>query len=141
MLLDLTNVKAEEFSIVPVGEYVCNITAAEVKETKTGSGQYIKTEFTVVDGEQKGRKIFSQFNIKNQNPEAVAIGLKQLKTMLVKANHPNPEKVKLDEITGLTVGVKTKITKSDEYGDKAEVHYFFSPQTKAADSDLGKPPF
>ena len=128
MLIDLSNVTVDEFDVIPVGDYLCNVTAAEVRDTKNGSGQYIRTELTIADGSAKGRKIFTQFNIKNQNPQAVAIGLQQLKQLLLNANHPSPDKVTVQDIPGLTVGVRTKVTKSEEYGDKAEVHYFFNPK-------------
>jgi hypothetical protein len=139
MLLDLSNVKVEDgFDVLPEGKYVCSITNVEVKDTKAGTGQYVKTELTVVDGEAKGRKIFSQFNIKNPNMEAVAIGMKQLKQMLSNSTYPNPEKVDLTKLTGTVVGVKTKITKSTDFGDKAEVHYFFTPKAQAGHQDLSQ---
>lgn len=126
MLLDLSNIQTDTYSTLPEGKYVCSVTNVEIKDTKTGSGQYLKTELTVIDGEAKGRKIFTQFNIKNTNQDAVAIGLKQLKTMLTNANYTNVERPNISEITGLTVGVKTRIKHDDTYGDKAEVAYFFN---------------
>lgn len=136
MLVDLSEVKESEFSPLPEGKYLCNITNAEVKETKMAGGKYIKAEFTISNGDMKGRKIWGQFNIANANPKAVEIGLQQLKSMLVSANYPDPNKLKsIQELCGLTVGVKTKIKKDDQYGDKAEVHFFFTPKSSDLETD------
>lgn len=124
-MFDLSNVKAQGNETLPAGKYVCNVTNAEMKDTKDGSGAYIRAELTVADGEAKNRKIFTNFNVRNKNEQAVSIGLGQLKSLLVAANHPNPDKLgSVTELCGLTVGVKTKI-KTDEYGEKAEVSYYY----------------
>lgn len=125
MSFDLSGVKAQGNETLSAGKYVCNVTNAELKDTKSGTGQYIKVEFTVKEGESAGRKVWAQINVKNDNPKATDIGLSQLKALLVAANHPNPEKLgSVTELCGLTVGVKTKI-KTDEYGEKAEVSYYY----------------
>ena len=125
-MFDLSNVKAQGNETLPAGKYVCNVTNAEMKDTKDGSGAYIRAELTVADGEAKNRKLWCNFNVRNKNEKATAIGLSQLKALLVAANHPNPDKLgSVTELCGLTVGVKTKI-KTDEYGEKAEVSYYYS---------------
>lgn len=133
-MFDLSGVKAQGDETLPAGKYVCNITNAELKDTKAGNGKYVKVEFTVKEGESSGRKVWAQINVANANPKAEEIGKSQLKSLLICAAYPNPDK--LDSVTslcGLTVGVKTKI-KTDEYGEKAEVSYFYDakkglPQT------------
>jgi hypothetical protein len=138
-MFDLSKVEtSNSFETLPEGKYVANVTNAEIKETKNGTGKYIRTELTIAAGENKGRKIWTNFNVENQNQMAVEIGLKQLKTMLQAANAQSVDKLaSVSDLCGLTVGVKTKI-KTDEYGEKAEVHYFFSPKDAketAASSD------
>jgi hypothetical protein len=132
MSFDLSGIKAQGNDTLPAGKYVCNITNAELKDTKAGNGQYIKMEFTIKEGEASGRKLWAQINVKNANPKAAEIGMSQLKSLLVCASYPNPDK--LDSVTslcGLTVGVKTKV-KTDEYGEKAEVSYFYEPKKDPA---------
>jgi len=134
MSFDLSNVKAQGNDTLPAGKYVCNITNAELKDTKAKNGQYIKIEFTIKEGDASGRKVWAQINVANANPKAAEIGMSQLKSLLVCASYPNPDK--LDSVTslcGLTVGVKTKV-KTDEYGEKAEVSYFFEPKKEAQGS-------
>lgn len=125
MSYDLSNVKANEFEALPPGEYITNVTNAEVKDTKNGTGQYIKVELTVDGPTQTGRKIFTNFNVKNDNPKAVQIGLGQLKAFLIKAKYPTPDKLEsVGELNGLRVGVKTKVRKDDQFGDQTDIHYF-----------------
>ena len=125
MSFDLSNVKAQGNETLAAGKYTVNVTNAELKDTKSGNGKYIKIELTVKDGDFTGRKIWSQINVVNANPKAEEIGRSQLKALLVSANHPNPDKLgSVTDLCGLTVGVKTKI-KTDEYGEKAEVSYYY----------------
>jgi hypothetical protein len=125
---DLSNVKPQGNDTLPAGKYVCNITNAELKDTKSGTGQYVKFEFTVKEGDAAGRKVWAQINVKNENPKAQEIGMSQFSAVVACSKYPNPAKVTLAELCGLTIGVKTKI-KTDEYGEKAEVSYFFEPKT------------
>jgi hypothetical protein len=143
-MFDLSNTKAQTgFDILPAGKYVCNVTNAELADTKSG-GKMIKAELTVAVGEAKGRKIFTNFNVVNANPKATEIGLGQLKSLLVNSGYKNPDKLEsVTALCGLTVGVKTKIRSDETYGDKAEVHYYFdAKETKAQGlADTGSTPF
>lgn len=126
MSFDLSDVKTQSNEVLPVGKYICNVTDAELKDTKAGTGQYIKVELTIKGPEHTNRKIFTQFNVSNPNAQAAEIGRSQLKTLLVSAGYPNPDKLEsVTALCGLTVGVKTKI-KTDDYGEKAEVSYFYT---------------
>jgi hypothetical protein len=130
-MFDLSNVKAQGNDTLPAGKYVCNVTNTEMKDTKDGTGAYIRTELTVAEGDAKGRKVWFNINVRNKNPQATEIGMSQLKALLVCAGYPTPDKLSgIGELNGLTVGVKTKI-KTDEYGEKAEVSYFYEPKKEA----------
>lgn len=111
---------------IPEGRYQVSITDAEVKTTKAGTGQYIKAEFTIKEGEYSGKKIWSMFNIKNQNPKAVEIGLQQLKDMLVAANSnlANGKLESVSQLRGLRMTANVKIESSEEYGDQNRINYF-----------------
>jgi hypothetical protein len=143
-MFDLSKTQAQGgFEPLPAGKYVCNVTNAELADTKSG-GKMIKLELTVAAGESKNRKLFGNINVQNANPKATEIGLSQLKSLLVCSGYPNPDKLEsVTALCGLTVGVKTKIRSDETYGDKAEVHYFFdAKETKAQDQkDSGLIPF
>jgi len=70
-----------DFKPIPKGEYVCQISDSDVCKTKDKTGEYIKLEFSVLDGEFKGRKIWTNLNIINKNPIAVEIAEKEFATI------------------------------------------------------------
>jgi hypothetical protein len=66
---------------IPDAWYIAMIDESEIKPTKdsaTTGGAYLNLRFNILDGEYKGRKLFSRFNIRNANPTAQEIGYKQL---------------------------------------------------------------
>jgi hypothetical protein len=64
---------AGDFSPIPGGKYVCVISASEMKPTKAGDGEYLQLEFTVLEGECKGRKVWTRLNLQNKNQTAKKI--------------------------------------------------------------------
>lgn len=69
------------FDPIPPNWYNVSVTSSDIVETKAKDGKYIKLEFTVIDGEYKGRKIWENLNIINKNPVAVEIAQKALATL------------------------------------------------------------
>lgn len=69
------------FDPIPAGEYVVQVTDSDIHPTKNKDGKYIKLEFTVLKGEFKGRKIWTNLNIVNPNPVTVEIAQKELATL------------------------------------------------------------
>jgi Protein of unknown function (DUF669) len=68
----------QEFSALPEGQYVVMATASEMKPTKAGTGEYLQITFEVLDGPQKGRKLWSRLNLRNPNKTAVEIAQREL---------------------------------------------------------------
>lgn len=63
---------------LPAGWYNANITGAELKSTKDGSGQYIKVRYDITGPSHQGRVVFGNLNIKNASAKAEEIGRQQL---------------------------------------------------------------
>jgi len=61
------------FDPIPAGKYNAVIVDSEMKATKTGDGKYLELTFEVLDGEFKGRKVWSRLNINNPNEKAQKI--------------------------------------------------------------------
>jgi hypothetical protein len=53
-------------------------TASEMKPTKSGTGQFLQFTFEVLDGPQKGRKLWARLNLVNPNQTAVDIAQREL---------------------------------------------------------------
>jgi hypothetical protein len=69
------------FDPVPADNYVMHITNSSIEATKKKDGKFIKLEFTILEGEYKGRKIWTNLNIVNPNPVAMEIAKKELATL------------------------------------------------------------
>jgi hypothetical protein len=102
------------------GTYLVRADTAEVKETKAGTGKYIKVGFIIED---TGDRLYHMFNIENSNAKAVQIGLGQLKQFVTFAGH-NPEEVKDPiQLCGMKCLARIK-NKTDDYGTKPVIAGF-----------------
>ncbi|UYM14281.1 DUF669 domain-containing protein [Endozoicomonas euniceicola] len=80
---------AQGFEPLPNGEYIAMISEAELKNTKAGTGQYIKFVWTVMDGEYSGRKVWSNHNIVNPNQTAQKIGREEISAIAHAIGRPD----------------------------------------------------
>jgi hypothetical protein len=63
---------------IPAGDYKVAITASEQKQTAAKTGTYIALEFSVLEGDHKGRKLFANLNLGNPSKQAVEIAKGEL---------------------------------------------------------------
>ena len=59
--------------VIPDGWYRAWITDSEMKANARGTGEYLQLVWTILDEEQKGRKIWDRLNVKNTNETAQEI--------------------------------------------------------------------
>jgi hypothetical protein len=76
------------FEALPVGDYRATATGIKAKQNKLKEGEAqpgarIEIEWTISEGPAEGRKVFSSHNIRNKNPQAVQIGLGEIKQMKI----------------------------------------------------------
>jgi hypothetical protein len=69
------------FEALPAGKYAVEVTASEMKPTKRGDGSYLELEMTVLEGKEKGRKLWERLNLNNPNPTAVEIARRNLSAL------------------------------------------------------------
>lgn len=67
-----------DFAPLPPGAYDVEISNAEVKDTRTGTGCYLSLEMTILGPTGIGRKVWSNITLKNANAQAEQIGQSQL---------------------------------------------------------------
>jgi len=113
---NLDEVEASTGGVVPKGTYLVQVEKSELADTKSG-GKMIKVQFNIVGEQQNGRKLFEQYNIANQNPEAVKIGLGQIKSLIMAAGANISKFTTPDQLIGLECLVNVK-TYEDDYGEK-----------------------
>jgi len=70
---DATKVEPTSYEPLPAGKYLAEVTASEVKPTKSNNGSYLELEFTVLDGPCKGRKVWARLCINHPNAKTVQI--------------------------------------------------------------------
>lgn len=63
----------DSFDPIPNGDYLCIITASEMKPTKAGDGAYLELELQVIEGPYQGRKLWDRLNLNNANETTVKI--------------------------------------------------------------------
>lgn len=61
-------VQAQSYELIPAGWYTAVITDAELKPTKSGTGEYIKCRYDITGPSSQGRVVFGNFNIKTRTP-------------------------------------------------------------------------
>lgn len=121
--LDLSNAKESSFGVIPEGQYSVVCETAEIKDTKSGTGQYINCKFKILDTNQVGKYLFTMFNIANENQKAVEIGLGQLKNLLTVAGRDANKLQNVTDLEGIQATAVVK-NKTDSYGEKAVISYF-----------------
>ena len=125
-LFDFSNDKAQGgFENIPAGTYQMAMDSIEVKDTKSGEGQYFNTKFKILEGEYKGRILFKIFNIVNPSAKAAEIGRGQFAGYLAESGAPTKFK-DVNEVCGYPVFGIVKIKSDAQYGDKNEISYFKS---------------
>lgn len=70
------------YNALPAGQYIAIIKKAELKDNSKKTGQIIKIQYQVIDGQFKGKSFFDSLNISNPNETAVEIGLSRLNSIL-----------------------------------------------------------
>ena len=58
---------AQPFEAIPSDKYTVEITKSELKPIKTGGGSYLEIEYTVLEGEYKGRKVWDRLCLNHSN--------------------------------------------------------------------------
>ena len=115
-------VSTSSFDPLPEGWYNVNITGAELKTTKAGTGQYIAIKYTVTGPTMQGRVVFGNLNIKNPNQKAEEIGREQLGQIMRATGLAKVTDT--DMLIGGQLAIKLSIQRNEQYGDSNDVKAF-----------------
>lgn len=102
---------------IPAGKYIAVISASEMKPTKNGNGQYLELEYQVLDGEHKGRKVWSRHNLQHTNAQAVQIARGELSAICRAVGIMTPKDSA--ELHNLPLCVTVKVKKREDNGELA----------------------
>ena len=116
------------YETLPPGKYLVEITDTEMKPTKTGTGEMLQIEFTVIDGEFKNRKVWDRLCLRHSNPETVKIANANLSAICHAVGVMRPgESIELHHIP-LVISVKCKADDSGEIHN--EVKSYAKPESQ-----------
>ena len=118
------------YEVLPAGWYTATINAADVKQTKSGTGRYIAVRYDITGPTHQGRVVFSNLNIENANPEAEKLARQQLRALMESIGIAKLENT--DQLIGSNVKVKLKIERNEQYGDKNQVAAFSKQEGSVA---------
>lgn len=99
---------ATDFSPIPEGKYLAVITESQEKPTKAQTGTYLELTFEIIEGEHKGRKIWSRLNINNPSAQAVQIAQSELSSICRAVGVMTPQDSAELHNLPLTITVKCK---------------------------------
>ena len=100
---------------IPAGKYVTAISASEMKPTKNGTGQYLELEYQVLEGEHKGRKVWSRHNLQHPNTQTVQIARGELSAICRSVGVMAPKDSA--ELHNLPLTVTLKLKKREDNGE------------------------
>jgi hypothetical protein len=100
---------------LPAGKYIVVISASELKPTKSGNGQFLEFEYQIIDGEHKGRKVWSRHNLQHPNAQAVQIARGELSAICRSCGVMQPRDSA--ELHGLPLTITVKLQKRQDNGE------------------------
>jgi hypothetical protein len=119
---------------IPAGKYLAVITESELKPTKSGSGSYLQLTFQVLEGEYKGRFLWSRLNLHNANPTAVKIAQAELSAICRAVGVLTPgDSV---ELHNLPLVINVKCRKREDSGDVTNEIRGFSKREIAVEKPI-----
>ena len=108
---------AGDFGPVPRGEYVCHVTKGELESSRTNRTPGYKVEFTILDGDFKGRKLWLDCWL---TPAALA----QSKRDLGKLGITSPEMMERPLPRGIRCRVVVVLRRDDDGIERNRVRLF-----------------
>jgi hypothetical protein len=122
--------------LLPAGKYRAQIVESEMRVTKNGMGQFLWLMLDILEGEQKGRKIFDQLNLVNPNPTTVEIAQRTLSAICHATGKMHVSDSEELHLIPMTIQVKVRPPKNG-YGESNAVAYL--PPDRAAAARAAKP--
>jgi len=73
---------SKDFGVLPPGKYTCLVENAELKDTRAGTGKFVKVTLKVLEvGPHENRKLFDNINVFNPSENCQSMGIAQLSAL------------------------------------------------------------
>jgi hypothetical protein len=116
--------------VIPTGKYDVVISKTERKPTKSGNGEYLQLEFTIIQGPHADRKVWSRLNLDNPNPIAVSIAKAELSAICRAVGVLTPSDS--SELQDIPLNIDIRIEKRVDTGGETNVVKGFYPAVQVA---------
>lgn len=148
-----TDEEMNDFSALRAGWYPASIIKSELKNcsknAKDPNGKYLAFRFKILSGTGKGSMFFTNVNIINKNPDAVAMANKEMNTLRKVVG--KPKALDTNELHGIPLLVKVSLVPPNEekgWGAKNEIKMYAKydaskisfPVAGQSDPGFGKDP-
>ena len=80
----------KDLECIPIGWYQAQMVENEIRDAKNGNGRYLLAVFEILDGEYRGRKVYQNITLQNDNQQAVEIGQRLLTDIYTAIGHTTP---------------------------------------------------
>ena len=116
--------EVRSFELIPAGWYNAELVDAEIKSAKSGNGEYLNLQFSLLDPPHVNRRVFVSLNLWNSNAQAVQIANQQRLELLHAVGKPNAQDTA--EILGIPVQLRLTIRedRTGQYEPRNEVKGF-----------------
>ena len=119
------------FTPIPAGDYDVMISSAEKRQTKSGTGSYLKIELVILAGQYQNRRHFENFNLWNPNAQTVSIAKAQFSAFCRAVGIMTPKNS--SEFVGKTLTVRLKVQpRKDQPGEYQNRVSEWKPRSVAA---------
>jgi hypothetical protein len=126
------------FTPLAPDRYAFIITETDVKDTKSGGGQFLLVVAQVDGGEDDGRKLFLRYNIANKSKQAEDIAKRELAALMGAVGMVNLEDS--DDLIGKRFEADVIIDRNKETGQEGNrVKAYYAPAGQQAATPATKP--
>ncbi len=112
---DASQVEPASFEPIPAGKYVAVITDSAMKPTKSGTGEYLECKFQIIEGEHRGRLLWSRLNLRNPSNQAQEIARQELSAICRAVEVMKPRDSV--DLHNLPLVISVKLKKRDDNGE------------------------
>lgn len=117
-----------KFELLPAGKYLVAAISSDLRKTKLGTGENLTYVFDVMEGPSKGRRLWDNFNVKNDREDVQRSGHAKLAVFAIACGRLNGIVVESSELHDIPVYATVGIEEAKNgYGPKNFIRGFSAP--------------
>jgi hypothetical protein len=96
------------FELLPIDDFLAVISDSSMEPNKKTKGRHLSLTWTVIEGDYKDRKVFSNLNLDNENAQTVEIAQRELSAICRATGilHPKDSSELHDKPVVISVGIR-----------------------------------